>query len=53
VLEKPGAYYQRVLVQLLERHQIFVPTSGEDDPTEVARPARISLGLESEQISQP
>ncbi len=37
----------------LERHQIFVPTSGEDDPTEVARLARISLGLEFEQISQP
>ncbi len=53
VLEKPGAYYQRVLVQLLERRQIFVPTSGEDDPTEVARLARISLGLEFEQISQP
>ena len=46
VLEKPGAYYQRVLVQLLERHQVFVPTSGEEGAEEVRRLARTSLGLE-------
>ena len=45
VLEKPGAYYQRVLVQLLERHQVFVPTSGEEDAEEVRQLARQSLGL--------
>ncbi|MBV9849946.1 MAG: hypothetical protein JO250_09770, partial [Armatimonadetes bacterium] len=34
-LEKPGAYYQRVLVALLNEHQVFVPTlaeQAEDDP---------------------
>ena len=45
VLEKPGAYYQRVLVQLLERHQVFVPTSGEEDAEEVRHLVRQSLGL--------
>ena len=45
VLEKPGAYYQRVLVQLLEKHQVFVPTSGEEDAEEVRHLARQSLGL--------
>ncbi len=43
VLEKPGAYYQSVLIQLLEKHQIFVPTAGEDDAEEVRRLARESL----------
>ena len=46
VLEKPGAYYQRILIHLLSEHQIFVPTAGEDDAEEVHRLARLSLGLE-------
>ena len=46
VLEKPGAYYQRILISLLEAHQVFVPTTGEDDAEEVRRLARQSLGLE-------
>ena len=45
VLEKPGAYYQSVLVQLLERHQVFVPTSGEEDAEEVRQLVRQSMGL--------
>ena len=45
VLEKPGAYYQRILIHLLEEHQIFVPTAGEDDVEEVRRLTRLSLGL--------
>ena len=47
-LERPGAYYQRILVALLEGHQVFVPTlaeKAEDDPMEVRRLARQSLGL--------
>ncbi|MBV9849176.1 MAG: hypothetical protein JO250_05750, partial [Armatimonadetes bacterium] len=50
-LEKPGAYYQRVLVALLNEHQVFVPTlaeQAEDDPREVRRLARESLGLAAE-----
>jgi len=45
-LEKPGAYYQSVLIKLLEGHQVFVPTAGEDDVEEVRRLAKLSLGLE-------
>ena len=45
-LGKPGAYYQSILIDLLEAHQVFVPTAGEDDPEEVRRLARQSLGLE-------
>lgn len=45
-LEKPGAYYQRVLIDLLEDHQVFVPKLGEGDPDEVRRLALASLGLE-------
>jgi len=47
-LEKPGAYYQRILLALLEDHQVFVPKSYEDDPVEVSRSARISMGLAPE-----
>jgi len=46
VVEKPGAYYQRILISLLEAHQVFVPTAGEDDAEDVRRLARQSLGLE-------
>ena len=46
VLEKPGAYYQHILIHLLEEHQVFVPTAGEDDVEEVRRLTRLSLGLE-------
>ena len=52
VLEKPGAYYQRVLVSLLEGHQVFVPTMGEEDADEVKRLARASLGLSQDMSSQ-
>jgi len=45
-LEKPGAYYQRILLALLEDHQVFVPKLREDDPDEVRRLARTSMGLE-------
>ena len=45
-LEKPGAYYQKILLALLEDHQVFVPKLGEDDLDEVRRLARASLGLE-------
>lgn len=48
VLEKPGAYYQRVLIQLLEKHQVFVPTSGEDDAEEVRDLVRRSFDLAEE-----
>ena len=46
IVEKPGAYYQRVLLALLEHQQVFVPTAGEDDSEEVRRLARESLGLD-------
>ena len=45
VLEKPGAYYQSVLIQLLEKNHVFVPTTGEDAAEEVRQLARQSLGL--------
>ena len=45
ILEKPGAYYQRILIRLLEGHQVFVPTAGEEDAEEVRRQVRQSLGL--------
>ena len=45
VLEKPGAYYQSVLIQLLEKHQVFVPKADEEDADEVRRLARESLGF--------
>jgi len=48
VLEKPGAYYQRILIKLLADHQVFVPTLAEkveDDPDEVQRLVRQSMGL--------
>lgn len=48
VVEKPGAYYQSVLIKLLETHQVFVPTAGEDDPEEVRRLVWESLGLPEE-----
>ena len=46
VLERPGAYCQSVLIKLLEGHQIFVPTAGEDNAAEVRRLVKLSLGLE-------
>ncbi len=42
-LEKPGAYYQRILLALLEDHQVFVPKLGEGNPEEVRRIALQSL----------
>lgn len=48
-LEKPGAYYQKILIQKLEEHQIFVPKVGEDDAEEVRRLARASMGLDVDQ----
>ena len=45
VLEKPGAYYQKVLLKLLQDHQVFVPKADEEDAGEVRRLARASLGL--------
>jgi len=48
-LERPGAYYQRILIALLEEHQVFVPTladRNQDDPNDVRCLARRSLGLE-------
>jgi hypothetical protein len=45
VLEKPGAYYQSVLIKLLETHQVFVPRADEEDPDEVQRLVRESLKL--------
>ena len=53
VLEKPGAYYQKVLIKLLADHQVFVPTlaeKGEDDPEDVRQLARQSLGLEQSRL---
>lgn len=47
VLEKPGAYYQHILIRLLEEHQVFVPTAGNKAPDEIRRLARQSLGLAS------
>ncbi len=50
VLEKPGAYYQKVLIKLLADHQVFVPTlaeKGEEDPEDVRRLVRQSLGFGS------
>ena len=38
-LEKPGAYYQRILLALLEDHQVFVPKLGEPSAEEVHRMA--------------
>ena len=46
VVGKPGAYFCRILVKLLQDHQVFVPVAGEDDPEEVRRSARASLGLD-------
>lgn len=44
VLEKPGAYYQKILIGLLEDHQVFVPPAGsKDEQAEVKRLARASL----------
>ena len=42
-LENPGAYYQRVLLALLEDHQVFVPKLGEPTAEEVHRLAMQSL----------
>lgn len=42
-LEKPGAYYQRILLGLLEDHQVFVPKLGEGNPEEIRRLALQSL----------
>lgn len=44
---KPGAYFCRILVTLLQDHQVFVPVIGEDDPAEVARLARMSMASAS------
>ncbi len=46
ILEKPGAYYQRILISLLESYQIFVPKADEEDASEVRRVVRESLGLD-------
>ena len=46
---KPGAYFCRILVKLLQDHQVFVPVAGEDDPAEVSRLARMSLMLAPEE----
>jgi len=48
-VEKPGAYFCHILVKLLQDHQVFVPAAGEDDPEEVRRLARVSLGLPATQ----
>lgn len=48
-LEKPGAYFCHILVKLLQDHQVFVPVAGEDDPEEVRRLVRASLGLPATQ----
>ncbi len=51
VLEKPGAYYVRVLLKLLQDRQVWVPTlaeRAEDDPDDTRRLARESLGLIAE-----
>ncbi len=47
VLEKPGAYYQRILVKLLEDHQVFVPVAAaSEERTLVSQDIRASLGLD-------
>ena len=49
VLEKPGAYYQKVLIKLLADHQVFTPTLAEksvENPEDVRQLARLSLGLD-------
>ena len=46
MVEKQGAYYQSILIGLLEAHKVFVPTAGEDDAGEGRRLARRSLGLD-------
>jgi hypothetical protein len=46
VVEKPGAYYQSVLLKLLEDRQVFVPKAGEDDAGEVRRLIQESMGVE-------
>ena len=48
-LERPGAYYQRILLALLEDHQVFVPKAGEEDAAGVRLSARQSLGLAEEE----
>ena len=48
-LGNPGAYYQRVLLALLEDHQVFVPKLGDPTPQEVHRLAIQSLGEAAEQ----
>ena len=42
-LERPGAYYQRILLALLEDHQVFVPKLGEPSAEEVHRIAMQSF----------
>ncbi len=49
VLEKPGAYYQKVLIKLLADHQVFTPTLAEksvENPEDVRQLVRLSLGLD-------
>ncbi|MDQ2944894.1 MAG: hypothetical protein M3Y27_02945 [Acidobacteriota bacterium] len=51
VLERPGAYYQKVLIKLLADQQVFVPSLAEksdDNPEEVRHMIRASLGLSPE-----
>ncbi|MGI8711377.1 MAG: hypothetical protein ACR2LA_10325 [Acidimicrobiales bacterium] len=44
ILEKPGAYYQKILIGLLEDHQVFVPPAGSrDEQASVRRLALDSL----------
>lgn len=45
-LEHPGAYYQRVLVTLLEQHQVFVPTQA------AVADLRAELGLPADAIAE-
>ena len=45
VLERPGAYYQRILLGLMEDHQVFVPAGRPGEREEVRRLARMSLGM--------
>ena len=45
-LERPGEYYQSILLALLEDHQVSVQELGKGDPDEVRRLARATLGLE-------
>ena len=54
VLEKPGAYYQKILIKLLADHQVFVPTlaeKSEDDSESVRRLVRQSLGLDLSEVN--